>query len=189
MKALVISDTHGNLDLVEEAGRRALEAGVGLVLHLGDDLEDAEPLARLGLEVRGVQGLYHPDYRQPEPANRLLVRLGGLGFLLTHSRLPHPHDLPEDGDPAGLARALGARAVLYGHTHVPAIEEEGGLLWVNPGHLKASDKRGHPPTLALLEIEGESLRIIIEELHSGRPVLSWVGRTDGQAPRRRQPLR
>jgi hypothetical protein len=173
MKALVISDTHGSLDLVEEAGRRALAAGATLALHLGDDLEDAGPLRRLGLEVQGVQGVYHPDYQRPEPPNRLLVRLEEVPLLLTHSRLPHPHDRPEDADPAKLAGRLGVRAVLYGHTHVPALEDEQGVLWINPGHLRPADKRGWPPTLALLTATGDRLQVQIEELHTGRIVFFW----------------
>lgn len=173
MIALLISDTHGHLDLVEAAGRRALEAGARLALHLGDDLEDAEPLRRLGLEVRGVQGVYHPDYQRPGLPNRLLLRLERVPVLLTHSRLPHANDRPEDGDPAEVARRLGAWAVLYGHTHEPAIREEAGLLWINPGHLKPEDKKGWPPTLALLEASGASLSVRIEELLGGRPLLRW----------------
>jgi putative phosphoesterase len=173
LKVLVISDTHGSLDLVAEAGRRALEVGAGLVLHLGDDLEDAAPLAEMGLELRGVQGLFHPEYFAEEPPNRLLIRIEDVALLLTHSPLPHPHDRPEDGVPAEVARNLGASAVLYGHTHVPAIQEHAGLLWINPGHLKAGDKRGWPPTLAILDIEGDRLSVRIEELRGGRLVARW----------------
>ncbi len=173
MKAVVISDSHGSLSLVAQAGKRALGAGARLILHLGDDLEDATALRGMGLEVRGVQGVYHPQYLEAAPANRLLVTLDKVALLLTHCRLPHPHDRPEDGDPAEVARRLGAAAVLYGHTHVPAIEEEGGLLWINPGHLRPEDKKGHPPSLAFLEAVGAALSVRIEELHTGRLVAAW----------------
>lgn len=173
MKAVAISDSHGSLSLVAQAGRRALEAGARLILHLGDDLEDAAALQGMGLEVRGVQGVYHPQYREVAPANRVLVTLDRVALLLTHCRLPHPHDRPEDGDPAEVARRLGAAAVLYGHTHVPAIEEQGGLLWINPGHLRPADKKGHPPSLAFLEAVGSDLSVRIEELATGRLMASW----------------
>jgi len=173
MKALVISDTHGNLDLVAEAGRLALRRGAGLVLHLGDDLEDAAALPALGLQVRGVQGVYHPEYRLADTPNRLLVRLEEVPLLLTHCRVCHPNDRPEDEEPAQLARRLSAAAVLYGHTHVPSIDEEDGLLWVNPGHLRPQDNRGWPPTVALIEANGGQLAVRIEELHTGLEFFSW----------------
>jgi len=174
IKLMAISDSHGETDMVRDAGRLARARGVTLALHLGDDLEDAAPLMKMGLEVRGVHGVFSPHYLKPEPPNRLLVRVGdALSFLLTHSPLPHQHDRPEDGPPEAVARRMGARVILYGHTHAPDITERDGLLWVNPGHLKREDKRGWPPTIAWLDVEGASLNIEIIEALGGRTLFRW----------------
>jgi predicted phosphodiesterase len=61
--------------------------------------------------------------------------------------------------------------VLYGHTHVPALESRGGVLWLNPGHLKGPVDKGHPPTFALLRLSSRRLSVEIRRLENGKAVM------------------
>ena len=151
MQFAVISDSHGFTDNVENLGRRLIASGMKLAVHLGDNWEDAQALEALGLEIIRVPGVFHEVYQDESVPNRLLTELGGLKILLTHSRRPHEKDLPGDGDPAEIARREKPDLVLFGHSHLPEISDEDGVLWVNPGHLKPEDKKGSPPSYALID--------------------------------------
>ncbi len=154
----VLSDTHGQLPAIQEVSRQLKEAGVELVLHLGDDYQDVEWFLAEGFKLIAVPGLYCPEYRQPQIPNLRLEEIGGVRFLLTHSPEFNLSDLPAaqaDRPP---------QIVLYGHTHIPDLREQDGILWLNPGHLKDRDKRGHPPSYALVRLEPSRLTLQILRL-------------------------
>lgn len=161
MKFAVVSDSHGHLDQVVRLAERLITADIRHVIHLGDDYDDAVPLIQAGLEVRRVPGVFSPYYQDPSVANRQFVEWGGLKLLLTHSEAPHDLDRPEDEDPAELARRERPDLVLFGHTHIPTIEERDGRLWINPGHLKPEDKKGAPPSCAAVDTGSRPPRITI----------------------------
>ncbi len=50
--------------------------------------------------------------------------------------------------------------VISGHTHVPLIEEEGGLLFLNPGSISLP-KGGFEKSLAILEINDSKIEISV----------------------------
>ena len=154
----VLSDTHGHLKAIQEVSRQLREAGVELVVHLGDDYRDLEWFRAEGFQVVAVPGLYCPEFRQPQIPNLRLEEFAGVRFLLTHSPEFRLTDLPPtqvDHRP---------QIVLYGHTHIPAITERDGMIWINPGHLKDQDKRGYPPSYALIRLEPAQLTVQILRL-------------------------
>ena len=51
--------------------------------------------------------------------------------------------------------------ILYGHSHEPKIEEKGRVFYINPGHLKDSDKKGFPPSFAVLDVVREEIQVKI----------------------------
>lgn len=154
----VLSDTHGQLQTIQEVSRQLKEAGVELVLHLGDDYRDLEWFLAEGFRIIAVPGLYCPEFRQPQIPNLRLEEIGGVRFLLTHSPEFSLSDL------AAAAAAPSPQIVLYGHTHIPDLSDRNGILWLNPGHLKDRDKRGHPPSYALLRFEPARLTLQIIRL-------------------------
>lgn len=138
----VISDTHG---LLRDEALAALEGSV-LILHAGD-VGPPEILERLGeiAPVRAVRG--NTDlgaFAESLPA-REVVELAPFGVAAPPGGVarasheapgaPTPlaymvHDIEDlDLDPA----AAGFRVVVYGHSHRPAVEERGGVLFFNPG--------------------------------------------------------
>ena len=69
--------------------------------------------------VYAVRG--NNDRWAPFLPRELRVTLGGVTFYLVHNRLDVPMDL------------TGVNVVVYGHSHRYVQQEEGGVLWLNPG--------------------------------------------------------
>jgi hypothetical protein len=161
----VVSDTHGNLAGVKKLMAHLDSRGISTVIHLGDDYGDLDLLEMAGFQVIGVPGVYCPEYSQEHIPNRRVVDLEGASLFLTHTPTRHRLDAPKDSDPS--AQTGQVHLVLYGHTHAPAIEVRQGTIWLNPGHLRDREDRGHPPTFAVLEIFPASVRIEIFRLADG----------------------
>jgi putative phosphoesterase len=153
MKIGLLSDSHGNIQYVKKAAEYLKKANVSLIVHLGDDCEDLDAVKNLGVEVVKVPGVFSSCYQDQSIPNRVIKEIEGVKILITHSSQPHPNDLPEDKDPKDIIEQENIKAVFYGHTHIPKIENKNGILWINPGHLRESDKKGNPATFAIVEIK------------------------------------
>jgi putative phosphoesterase len=150
--AVVLADTHiprrakglpeGLLPYLEEAD---------LILHAGDLLDPAllDELA-LFAPVRAVTGnVDPPEVDLPET---LELGFGGAKVAMIH----------DSGRKEGRRRRLArrfpeARVIVFGHSHIPFLEDEDGLLLLNPG--SPTDKRRQPEhTFALLRVERGEVR-------------------------------
>ena len=152
----VISDTHG---LLRPEALAAL-AGSDLIVHAGD-VGDPAVLAALGevAPVRAVRGNVDGGAWAGALPLTDAVEVGGLAVYVLHI-------LEElDLDPA----AAGMAAVIYGHTHRPALERRRGVLYLNPG--SAGRRRFDlPVSLARLVISGGEIEAELVELAvGGRP--------------------
>ncbi len=148
MKIGVISDTHlprGNRKIPDEVFR--LFAGAELILHAGDFVQ-AEVLYELGAiaPVKGVLGNCDGhDLARRVPLTES-IEIGGVLIGMVH----------DSGDRARrrvrMAKAFpGHRVVVFGHSHMPVVDDDGELLLLNPG--SACDPRRAPaPTVAILDI-------------------------------------
>ncbi len=120
----LISDTHG---LIRPEALDAL-AGVDRIVHAGDVggdgildrlLEIAPVVAVRGNVDRGNWARELPD--------TAVLEVAGAKILVLHIRDELARRLPGGPDEAGFD------AVVYGHSHRPAIQEEEGVLFLNPG--------------------------------------------------------
>jgi uncharacterized protein len=156
--AVVIADTH----IPRRAGALpgkllAHLGGADLILHAGD-LMDPALLEELGAyaPVRAVGGnLDPPDARLPET----------LEFCFGGARVAMIHDSgPKRGRRNRMRRRFPeARVVVFGHSHIPLIEDQDGLLLFNPG--SPTDKRRQPRhTFGVLRADGDEVRAEIKEL-------------------------
>lgn len=174
----LVSDTHGELDNVREAARTLRdEWRVDVVVHLGDECEDVAALREHWAgEIIQVPGVYCEHYRDPSIPNRIRKELAGYRILFTHTREAHRNDLPGDPRPEDLAARREVDIIAFGHTHVPEIRYEGGVLWVNPGHLKDRDKKGYGPSFAVLDLDAGGVTVRLVDLKSGAVFQEWRGR-------------
>ena len=154
MKIGLISDTHGMLRT------EALEAltGVQQIIHAGD-IGDAQVLQQLRsvAPVHAVRGNNdHGEWAQALAA-KLVLQFGD-------TRVCVLHDLKElEPDPA----TAGFQVVVAGHSHLPKVAEEDGVLFVNPG--SAGPRRFKlPVTIGYLTISAGIARAEIRELPLAR---------------------
>lgn len=142
MKILVVSDTHGNYLAPLEIFK---ETGAEMLIHLGDEIEDALTLELiLDRPVMKVPGNCDPRSKEPR---ELLESIADNRFFITHG----DHYRVKNGLQRLVekAKALKATVALFGHTHVPLIQKQDGVLLINPGTLMAgSDSKSY----ALLNI-------------------------------------
>ena len=115
------------------------------VFHLGDHDRDAEDLRREYpmLPIAGVRG--NCDWYSDTPLT-LALALGGFRFFLCHG-----HTYGVKGDilrAVYAAREEKADFLLFGHTHTPCLDEDGGLRILNPGACGYEAR----PTCALLTL-------------------------------------
>ena len=149
----VISDTHGLL----RPEAVALLRGSDFIIHAGD-IGAPDILSALGAiapvtAVRGNNdlGRWAESIRGTE-----VLQVEEASFYVIH-------DISElDLDPA----AAGFRVVICGHSHKPAVKEERGVLYLNPG--SAGPRRFKLPVAAAsIVVDGASVRAQVTELSIG----------------------
>ncbi|MCK4941499.1 YfcE family phosphodiesterase [candidate division WOR-3 bacterium] len=150
MKLGVISDTHRHIVNFSKAVDFLQDRSVDKIIHLGDDYSDVDELGERG--ILRVPGVFSDAYQDAKIPNRMVENYGGWRFLLSHTVSSHPNDLPGDLVPEDLIRDKRVKVVLYGHSHMPDIKQEHGIIFFNPGHLKNEDKKGFPPTFGYIEL-------------------------------------
>lgn len=123
---LIFSDSHGNRETLLAQAERIPCNGV---IHLGDHESDAMwLLERTNGPVIAVRG--NCDLGGTAPSVRVIT-LSGLPFFITHG---HTFSVKSGiEDLVSAAREHGAAVLLFGHTHVPILENRNGLLIMNPG--------------------------------------------------------
>ncbi|CAN5598639.1 metallophosphoesterase [soil metagenome] len=150
--AVVLADTHipRRAKALPENLMPHLEEA-NLVLHAGD-LMDPKLLDTLTAyaPVKAVRGnLDPPEARLPET---LEFEFGGANVAMIHD------SGPKKGRRNRMRRRFPeARGVVFGHSHIPWLEDEDGLLLLNPG--SPTDKRRQPDfTFATLQVEDGEVR-------------------------------
>ncbi len=146
----VISDTHG---LVRQSVVKLFK-DVDLIVHAGDVgkpdvLETLQTIAKVH-PVRGnVDGGKWTDNL---PFTEVVI-VGQVYLYVLHDL--NALDLVPD--------AAGFNIVISGHTHIPKIEKQNGIIFLNPG--SAGPKRfKYPISIAFLYIKGAAIETEIVEL-------------------------
>lgn len=145
-KLLVVSDTHGrtkNLDRL-----LPLVKPVDYLLHLGDVGNDVAYIeAAAECPCCFVAG--NNDYFSGLPKERV-VKIAGKTIFMTHGHNYYVN--AHKGLLKKIATERGASIALFGHTHVPYLEEEDGIVLANPGSLSLPRQADHLPTYLLITI-------------------------------------
>lgn len=130
MRVLVVSDNHGDQDHLVYALRN--EGHIDYLIHLGDsemiDLELRELIECPYVVVAG-----NCDYFSSFPKGQT-VDLGAHRIYATHG---HLHDVRYGlSELEKTARSAKADIVMFGHTHVPLLEQKDGITFLNPGSIR-----------------------------------------------------
>jgi uncharacterized protein len=150
--AVVIADTHipRRAKVLPEDLLPHLERA-DLIMHAGD-LMDPGLLDELAVQatVLAVRGNLDPlDARLPEVRR---FEFGGVRIAMIHDS-----GTKKERRSRMRRRFPEARVVVFGHSHIPWLEDEEGLLLLNPG--SPTDRRRQPEhTFALLQAEGGKVR-------------------------------
>lgn len=137
MKVLIVSDTHRD--------DRNLEKVIGKVgpidhfIHLGDAEGSEfyyEQIVNCPIHIVSGNCDFYSDLPREEE-----FMLGKYRVLITHGHYYHVAFGTEELKQ--IARERGYDIVMYGHTHRPLVESEGGVTIVNPGSISRprQDKR------------------------------------------------
>ena len=173
MKIGLLSDSHENVKNLKQAAEYLVkEAKADYLVHLGDDYDDAKILGKYGLPFIRIPGVFNSYYKDPKIENRVIKDFGGTKSLISHTDKVHANDLPDDLDPEEVVSAKLVKAVFYGHTHIPLVDERNGILFVNPGHLKDEDKRGFLPSFAIVEIKDDEIEATVLSLEDKSKIVS-----------------
>ena len=127
------------------------------IIHLGDCWRDAEELHELYPHISLEQVPGNCDFGRFEAEERLLF------FEDKRVLIAHGHTMRVK---YGLlsaqyrAQEMGADILLFGHTHVPLVENDGKLILLNPGSI---GDRSHP-TYGVLEWQGAQVYPAVYEL-------------------------
>jgi len=127
--------------------------GAELVLHAGDFISAVflEELRGIGPPVEGVSGNMDEPALKASLPKELVVEVGQVRIGMVH----------DAGQRAGREGRLAARfedcdAVVYGHSHIPQVEQFQHLWILNPG--SPTDRRRQPVhTMLVLRIRGSRI--------------------------------
>ena len=155
MRILVVSDSHGNEEMLFKAHKQA--GIIDVLIHTGDGEQDTRLLEEsLGEKVLRVAG--NCDHTSDAP-RELMVTLAGKRILIVHG----DRYLVKNGLEQLMAqgKATGADVILFGHTHIALAEQRDGIQLLNPGTLWV---RAPFLSYGILEITPESITGTIHQL-------------------------
>ena len=165
MKLLIISDTHGEMP----ADIKKIEFDA--VIHAGD-IGDAAFFGKLDSETgdRNLYAVYgNTDFvlsgYLPETVS---AEIGGFQFFIVHN-LTAPHRITPANEK--IIADTHPEIVVSGHTHVPAVEERNGIVFINPGSLGKVGLTGRR-TFAIAGMCGSEVLVEIYDLDTKEKIIS-----------------
>lgn len=162
MKILVVSDSHGDTDLLYDiVSRNRLWAD--LVIHLGDNLKDINEVMRDFPTIAHLGVLGNCDFASMyiEPRSEGTFTAERRKIFYTHG---HKYNVNYGLEYlVSNAKLKECNVVLYGHTHVSLCQEINGVLVVNPGSI-SRPRDGGGGSYARLEINDDNISCKIIEV-------------------------
>lgn len=157
MRVIVISDSHGNGNVVDRIIRNEPQAEA--VIFLGDVTNDIEDFTYEYTNKKFYIVSGNCDIFSSYPYTAVAT-LGGERIFITHG-----HTLGVKGGIGNLIKAAkqqDCKIALYGHTHVSNIKYEDGLYIVNPGSCARSRDGGN--SYAVIDIRDNGILTSIVRL-------------------------
>lgn len=147
MRLLVLSDNHSDEVIMKEIYALHQE-DIDLWLHCGDsEFDEFHPMWNIFKTVKGNMDI------TDEFLTERIQRFEDIKFGLVHG---HLHDVKTSLAPMKrLADSEEAKIVFYGHTHIPKIDKEDGIYFINPGSVTQPKGNFDIGTYAVIELEGK----------------------------------
>lgn len=171
-KICIVSDTHKNLDFVRQLIQQISGLTIDLVIHLGDNYEDADLFIKAGYDLVRVPGIWTHHYEDMDIPNRLFLTLETWRLFLSHSQNSTAYDLPSDPKPEDIISKQAIDLFLFGHTHMPEVKKEGHLIFINPGHLKSAHEI-QPPTYLIAELDPAHIKLYLYDFLTQKVLHSY----------------
>jgi len=170
MKAMVISDIHGNIEYLNRALEKYKEEEAEKLLILGDfggyvhssiDYEVAETLNNMAGAIIAVKGNCDSEYIDDifnfSLTYMRTIEINNKKITLTHGHIYGPYNLPSDC----------GEIFLFGHTHHGMIEKQGERIIANPGSIskpRGGTKHSYliidEDNIQLKDLQGEIIKTI-----------------------------
>lgn len=149
-RILVVSDSHGRNENVQRAIEKA--GKFDIMIHLGDVGNEYREVERMaGVPTYIVAG--NNDYARGL-LERNIIEIGGHRIYATHGHRQNVHFGVELLYYLGLENDCDI--VMYGHTHVPYLDEKDDVTILNPGSLTYPRQEGHEKTFVVMTIEDDN---------------------------------
>jgi putative phosphoesterase len=147
MKILVVSDNHGklvNMNLVEQEEYDYL-------FHLGDSQMSHDFIASRGYTC--VVGNCDHDFNYD---SEKVIEIEDKRILLTHGHLRNINDVT---DLEQVEELYQFDLVLFGHLHIPYVEEINGTIFSSPGSIEYPRGNYRYPTFSKINIINDKIDI------------------------------
>ncbi|MDN6196103.1 MAG: metallophosphoesterase family protein [Alkalibacterium gilvum] len=147
MKIVVVSDNHGNTYFMEEIYSIHQE-DTDEWIHCGDsELLVDHPLWHTYKTVLGNMDITN-EFQLMRSED-----IGQLRYLVAHG---HQHNIKRSYSKLSkIAKKEDAQIVFYGHTHIPKVEKEDEIIFMNPGSI-AQPRDRHKGTYLVLTLDDEA---------------------------------
>ncbi|MCR1839639.1 metallophosphoesterase family protein [Murimonas intestini] len=147
MKILIVSDTHRHdANLVTVINK---VSPIDRLIHLGD-AEGSEDYIRQIAEcpVNIVSG--NNDFFCDLPREEEFM-IGKYRVMITHGHYYYVSLDMQEIKRQAVTR--GIDIVMFGHTHKPYLEKDGGITILNPGSLSYPRQEGHKPSYIIMDVD------------------------------------
>ena len=166
MKIVVVSDSHGNTYFMEEI-YSIHQDDTDEWVHCGDsELLEDHPLWQRYKTVLG-----NMDITNKFELTRV-ERIRDFHYALAHG---HKHSVKRTyGQLIDLAKSNNVKVVFYGHTHIPLVEKEEGIVFINPGSI-AQPRDRSKGTYLVMEVDEDTGNAVLDyydQDHNKVPELS-----------------
>ena len=168
MKVLVVSDSHGRHDLLRKAIGQ--EAPIDMLIHAGDIEGDLNRILGPKREytIHAVAG--NMDWGDGLESSQVFD-MGGHKVFLVHGHHYGVHYTMANQREA--AESCHADVAIFGHTHMPFLEEQNDILLLNPGSVAKPRQSGLKKTYAVITINDKTGEMKVR-FKSLRGMTGWV---------------